>query len=139
MRNLRRRPTALTAEPWVTLRCDDECIWSSCRSDVRKNCVCCYRGFGRFILAATIAGWWVTWDLGGRSALPAALVRKSLGTFESSTAETILFWVPPIVSLGIFLILCYIVDRKLLRQRWSFTQLLWRAWWRLVSFVIPLL
>src|SRR5580692_1193686 len=98
-----------------------------------------YRGFGRFILAATIAGWWVTWDLGVRSALPAALVRKSLGTFESSTAETILFWVPPIVSLGIFLILCYIVDRKLLRQRWSFTQLLWRAWWRLVSFVIPLL
>jgi Zn-dependent protease with chaperone function len=98
-----------------------------------------YRGFGRFILAATIAGWWVTWYLGVRSALPAALVRKSLGTFESSTAETILFWVPPIVSLGIFLILCYIVDRKLLRQRWSFTQLLWRAWWRLVSFVIPLL
>jgi Zn-dependent protease with chaperone function len=98
-----------------------------------------YRGYGRFILAATVAGWWVTWDLGGRSALPAALVRKSLGTFESSTAATLLFWVPPIVSLGIFLISCYIVDRKLLRQRWSFTQLLWRAWWRLVSFVIPLL
>lgn len=98
-----------------------------------------YRGFGRFILAATVAGWWVTWDLGGRSALPAALAQKSLGTFESSTAEILLFWVPPIVSLGIFLILCYIVDRKLLRQRWSFTQLVWRAWWRLVSFVIPLL
>lgn len=45
MRKLRCWPTspslALTADPWVTLRCNDECNWSGCGSDVRKNCVCC--------------------------------------------------------------------------------------------------
>jgi Zn-dependent protease with chaperone function len=39
----------------------------------------------------------------------------------------------------VFLVICYVVDRRVLKQRWSFVALLRRAWWRLVSFVIPLL
>jgi Zn-dependent protease with chaperone function len=124
--------------PHVLTFCFGWAAFHSRQREQRKTWLI-YRRFGRFVLAATVAGWWVIWDLGGRSELPAALVRKSLGTFDTSTAETLLFWAPPLVSLGIFLISCYIVDSKLLRQRWSFTQLLWRAWWRLVSFVIPLL
>jgi Zn-dependent protease with chaperone function len=98
-----------------------------------------WRGLGRFVLAATVTGWWVTWDLGGRSELPAALMRKFPGAFDPSSLEAFLFWLLPAVSLGAFLVISYVVDRTVLKQRWSFATLLRRAWWRLVSFVIPLL
>ncbi|MCU1314952.1 MAG: hypothetical protein JWN63_274, partial [Candidatus Acidoferrum typicum] len=98
-----------------------------------------WRGFGRFVLAATVAAWWVTWDLDGRSEISATFVRKFPGTWDRSNAEAFLFWLPPVVSLGVFLVVCYVVDRWVLKQRWSFVALLRRAWWRLVSFVIPLL
>jgi len=51
----------------------------------------------------------------------------------------LLFWLLPVASLGVFLVTCYVVDRTVLKQRWSFVALLRRAWWRLVSFVISLL
>lgn len=98
-----------------------------------------WRGLGRFVLAVTVAGWWVTWDLGGRSEIPAALMRQFSGTFDASSLEVLLFWLFPVVSLSVFLVTCYVVDRTVLKQRWSFAALLRRAWWRLVSFVIPLL
>lgn len=98
-----------------------------------------WRGLGRFVLAATVAGWWLTWDSGGRSELPAALMRNFPGAFDPSSLEAFLFWLLPVVSLGAFLVICYVVDRTVLKQRWSFAALLRRAWWRLVSFVIPLL
>ena len=98
-----------------------------------------WRGFGRFVLAATVVGWWVIWDLGGHSEIPAELVRKSPGAFDPSSVEALLFWLPPVASLGVFLVACYVIDRTVLKQRWSFVALLRRAWWRLVSFVIPLL
>jgi hypothetical protein len=98
-----------------------------------------YRGLGRFILAATVAGWWVIWDLHGRSELPSIVFRNWPGTLETSSAENVVFWLAPTGSLAIFLILCYTTDRTLLKQRWSTSELMWRAWWRIVSFVIPLL
>jgi Zn-dependent protease with chaperone function len=98
-----------------------------------------WRGFGRFVLAATVAAWWVTWDLGGRSEIPGTLVRRFPATWDRSSVEALLFWLLPVASLGLFLVTCYVVDRTVLKQRWSFVVLLRRAWWRLVSFVIPLL
>ena len=98
-----------------------------------------WRGFGRFVLAATVAAWWVTWDLGGRSEIPAKFLRTFPGTWGRSNGEALLFWLPPVASLGVFLVFCYVVDRRVLKQRWSFGALLRRAGWRLVSFVIPLL
>ena len=98
-----------------------------------------WRGFGRFVLAATVAGWWVTWVLGGHSEIPAALVRKSPGAFDPSSVAALLFWLLPVASLGVFLVACYFVDRRVLKQRWSLVAVFRRAWWRLVSFVIPLL
>jgi hypothetical protein len=76
-----------------------------------------WRGFGRFVLAATVAAWWVTWDLDGRSEIPATFVRKFPGTWDRSNAEAFLFWLPPVVSLGVFLVVCYVVDRWVLKQR----------------------
>jgi Zn-dependent protease with chaperone function len=98
-----------------------------------------WRGLGRFVLAATVAGWWVIWDLGGRSELPSALMRRFPGAFDPPSLEAFLFWLLPVVSLCVFLVTCYVVDRNVLKQRWSFAALLRRAWWRLVSFVVPLL
>jgi Zn-dependent protease with chaperone function len=98
-----------------------------------------YRGFGRFILAIAVAVWWVIWDLPGRSDLISIVVRRWPGVLEISSTETYLFWLAPTVSLGIFLILCYRVDKTILRLKWTITDTLRQAWWRLVSFVIPLL
>ena len=97
-----------------------------------------YREFGRVILAVTVACWWVMWDLGGRSTIAPILVRNWPGLLETSNAEALIFWVPPIVSLGIFLVLCYTVDRNLLYLRWTTTDMLRRGCWKLVSFVVPL-
>ena len=97
-----------------------------------------HREFGRFILAAMVAGWWMEGDLPGRSALPSIVVRnwpRSLGT---SSAEILLFWVAPITSLAIFLFFCFANDRTLLKQRRSLSQMARRTGWRLASFVIPL-
>jgi len=115
---------------WVVLR-------SSQREQTKRWLV--WRGFGRFVLAVTVAAWWVTWDLGGRSEIPGTLVRRFPATWDRSSVEALLFWLLPVASLGLFLLTCYVVDRTALKQRWSFVVLLRQAWWRLVSFVIPLL
>jgi Zn-dependent protease with chaperone function len=97
-----------------------------------------YRGFGRFILAVTVAGWWMEWDFRGRSELPLILARNWPGTLGTSSAEILLIWVAPLVSLAIFLFACYAIDRRLLKQKWSLFEITRRTWWRLASFVIPL-
>src|SRR5580704_6413781 len=97
-----------------------------------------YRGFARFILADTVAGWWIEWDFRGRSELPPILVRNWPGTLGTSSAEILLFWVAPVASLAIFLFSCYAIDKTLLKQRWSLFEIARRTWWRLASFVIPL-
>jgi Zn-dependent protease with chaperone function len=115
--------------------------WAAFHSDQRERAKTwlVWRGHGRFILAATVAAWWVVWDLGGHAEIPATLVRRFRGTWDRSSVEALLFWLPPVASLGVFLVVCYVVDRAVLKQRWSFVVLIRRAWWRLVSFVIPLL
>jgi hypothetical protein len=43
------------------------------------------------------------------------------------------------VSLGVFLFLCSEVDRTVLRLKWTAVDSVQQVWWRLISFVIPLL
>jgi hypothetical protein len=78
-----------------------------------------YRGFSRFTLTIIVAAWWVIWDLAGRSGLVSIFLRRWPGVFEISSQENWRFWLPPAVSLGIFLILCYSVDKTVLRLRWD--------------------
>lgn len=115
---------------WVALRADElsqKLIWAS------------YRKFGRFILTATLAVWWVVWEFAGRSSLVSIFVRTWPGAPEISSAESWRFWLPPTVSLGMFLLLCSQVDKTVLRLKWTTADSLRQAWWKLVSFVIPLL
>lgn len=98
-----------------------------------------YRGFGRLILAMTVVCWWVIWDWRGHSDLISTVGRRWPATFETPFSWALLFWVPLTLSLGIFLFQCYTVDKAILRLKWTVTETLRQAWWRLVSFVIPLL
>jgi Zn-dependent protease with chaperone function len=98
-----------------------------------------YRAFGRFILAITVASWWVLWDLHGRYSLISVIGHTRPGALETSSEATPLFWVPPIVSLGIFLLLCNTADKTILNLKWTTADTFRQVWWRLMSFVIPLL
>lgn len=115
--------------------------WAALQSQEEKQKIvwAAYRRFDRSILATTAAGWWVIWDMLGRSGLISILSSTWPGAVNTSAAETLLFWVPPTVSLGIFLFLCYLTDQRIFRLKWTITNVFRQAWWRLVSFVIPLL
>jgi Zn-dependent protease with chaperone function len=91
-----------------------------------------YRAWTDFILCLTVSCWWVLWVLRS-SEIVSTLAPSGL------LAEPVLFWLAPIVILGAYLIICHAVDRTLFKLRWTARQLLWRAWWRVVSLVIPLL
>lgn len=104
----------------------------------RRNVWTNYRSLGRFILAATVAVWWIAWDFRGHSVLTQILVGIWLGALSTSSAEALLFWAAPWVSLGLFLFLCYTIDRTFSKRRWSLFEIACRTFWRLVSFVIPL-
>jgi Zn-dependent protease with chaperone function len=128
-------PVVILLLPIVLTLCLQWVVFHSQEAE-QKRVWAAYRRFGRIILVGTVAGWWVTWDLDGRAAIISTIVSRWLHT---SSAETLLFWVLPSVSLGTFLLLCNTVDRSILRLKWRFTDALLQAWWKLVSFVIPLL
>jgi Zn-dependent protease with chaperone function len=105
----------------------------------RKRVWATYRGFGRFILAMTVASWWVMEDLHSRDDLVSIIIARWPRALETSSVEATLFWLPPTLSLGVFLFLCYTVDKTMLRLKWTTAETLRQVWWRLASFVIPLL
>jgi Zn-dependent protease with chaperone function len=82
-----------------------------------------YRRLTRFIMLATIAGWTAIWNSNG----------------SSDPARAPLFWLQPILGLGLYLTVCFAADRTILGLRWSAWDILQLAWWRIVSFVVPLL
>jgi Zn-dependent protease with chaperone function len=124
-------PIALTlCIRWVVLQSQEgrqKTVWAT------------YRSFAQLILAATVAGWWVIWSMHGRAGLDSIIIARWPGAAKTSVAETLLFWLPPTVSLGIFLLLCYAYDQGIFRLKWTIANAFRQAWWRLVSFVIPLL
>ena len=131
-------PAAVLLLPIVLTLC---IRWAVLQShEARQKTVwAAYRSFGQFILATTVAGWWVIWGMHGRSGLDSIIIARWPGSANTSAAETLLFWAPPTVSLGIFLLLCYTFDQNIFRLKWTRTNAVRQAWWRLVSFVIPLL
>lgn len=100
--------------------------WAALRAEEAKQRVIWagFRRFGRFILTAIVAVWWVLWDLAGK---------------PLSSVESWRFWLPPAATLGLFLLLCSEVDKTVLRLKWTTADSVRQTWWRLVSFVIPLL
>jgi Zn-dependent protease with chaperone function len=98
-----------------------------------------YRRLSRFIMAAIVASWWAIWDLNRFADLLPGFVPRLSVWLEPSSVETLLFWIPPIVSIGAFLVLAYFTDAAMLKLKWTFADVLRLVWWRLANFVVPLL
>lgn len=81
-----------------------------------------YRQLSRFILATTVGAWWAACDFSGLA-----------------SPDTLRFWIPPLIGLGIFLSLAYSTDATMMNLKWTLIDLLRLTWWRLISFVVPLL
>ncbi len=96
-----------------------------------------YRRLNRFTMLVTVAGWSATWDLNRRSDV--TLTPPWLSFLVPSNAGVLLFWLPPLVGLGFYSVLCYSTDKTILNLRWSPWDIVRQAWWRITSFVMPLL
>jgi Zn-dependent protease with chaperone function len=132
-------PTGVLFLPVLLTLCFRQIALGQQTETQRRKVWASYREFSRFILAIAVAGWWAIWDLQRRNGLVATIGSHLLRSVETSSGEAILFWVPPIVSLGVFLLLCREVDKIVLRLKWRISQTLQQVWWTLVSFVVPLL
>ncbi len=102
----------------------------------QKRVWAAYRSFSHLILISALVGWWVTWDLDGRAVM---ISKVFSGGLDSASVEPLLFWVLPTVSLGVFLLLCRLIDQSILRLKWTITDAIRQAWWRLVTSVVPFL
>lgn len=107
--------------------------------ETRKTFWLGYRRLSRFIMATTVAVWWATWDLNRLTDLLPRFSAWLSDWLEPSSTEVLAFWIPPIVSVGAFLIVAYTTDAALLTLKWTSRDVLRLVWWRLMSFVIPLL
>jgi Zn-dependent protease with chaperone function len=94
-----------------------------------------YRRLNRCAMLVTVAGWSAMWDLSRRSYATSSW----LNVLAPLSSEMLLFWFPPLIGLGLYSMLCYSTDRTILNLRWSPWHIVGQAWWRIASFVVPLL
>ena len=131
-------PSAILLLPVVLTLCIRSISLQSQEAE-EKTIWAAYRAFGRFILTITVASWWALWDLRGRSDLISIPGQTKADALAALSEASPLFWMPPIVSLGIFLFLCNRADKAILNLKWTTADTFRQVWWRLVSFVVPLL
>jgi len=98
-----------------------------------------FRAFSRLIMASTLAAWWAMWDLNLLGSTIPAVTKSLTDWFAPSSVRTLMFWIPPLVSLGLFLVLAYTIDALVLRLKWTLFDVLRVAFWRVVNFAVPLL
>src|SRR5580704_4876032 len=95
--------------------------------------------FSRLIMAGTVAIWWAMWDSNLLAEVRASIDARFADWFAPALTEWLAFFIPPVVGLGLYLIFANIVSAVVLKQRWTPIDVLKLAWWRLVSFAVPLL
>jgi Zn-dependent protease with chaperone function len=132
-------PTTILVLPLALGFCFGNSARKQTKEEQRKAVWLGYRRLSRFVMAITLAGWWATWDSNHLAGLVAPFVPWLSRSLEPSSVETILFWIPPIVSLSALLALNYATDTVILRLKWTLADVLRLVWWRLSNFVIPLL
>lgn len=96
-----------------------------------------YRRLNRFVMLITVAGWSAIWELaGGSPQMPTPIC----SIFRLPHGFGLLaLWLPPILGLGLYLLLCFSTDKAVFNLRWSAVDIVRQAWWRTASFVVPLL
>jgi hypothetical protein len=65
-----------------------------------------FRGFGRLVLTAAVAGWWAIWGSRGLSVFVSRFCSSGSGLPEPVACAPLLFSAPPVVSPGILLVTC---------------------------------
>jgi len=95
--------------------------------------------FSRLIMAGTVAIWWAMWDSNLLAEVRASIDARFADWFAPALTEWLAFFIPPVVGLGLYLIFANIVSAVVLKQRLTLIDVLKLAWWRLVSFAVPLL
>jgi Zn-dependent protease with chaperone function len=95
--------------------------------------------FSRLIMAGTVAIWWTMWDSNLLAEVRASIDARFADWFAPALTEWLAFFIPPVVGLGLYLIFANIVSAVVLKQRLTLIDVLKLAWWRLVSFAVPLL
>jgi Zn-dependent protease with chaperone function len=95
--------------------------------------------FSRLIMAGTVAIWWTIWDSKLLVEVRPSIDAHFADWFAPPLTEWLSFFLPPIVGLGLYLLLANIVSAIVLKQRLTLIDVLKLAWWRLVNFAAPLL
>ncbi len=91
-----------------------------------------YRRWIQIILLATVAAWWAFWDFDAGTAFISRLTLR-LSRFDPTLAKPFLFWGLPVAGVALVQLICYSLDRVLLRRRWTSIDLLRLTFWRTVS------
>jgi Zn-dependent protease with chaperone function len=97
-----------------------------------------YRRWIQIILLATAAAWWAFWDFDAGATLISRLTLR-LNWLDPTLAKAFLFWGLPIGGVALVQLICYSVDRVLLRRRWTSIDLLRLTLWRTVSPTVAIL
>jgi Zn-dependent protease with chaperone function len=98
-----------------------------------------FLAFSRVIMAGTVTIWWATWDSKFFADVSASIDAHFADWFAPPLTEWLSFFIPPIVGLGLYLIFANIISAVVLDLRLTLIDVLKLAWWRLVSFALPLL
>jgi len=69
-----------------------------------------FRGFGRLVLTAAVAGRWAIWGSRGLSAFVSRFCSSGSGLPEPVACAPLLYSAPPVVSPGIFLVTCCAIN-----------------------------
>ena len=89
-------------------------------------------------MLGTVAAWWALWDFRRGSALiPNSAPR--LVWIGPALDKPFLFWVLPIAGIAVAQMVCYSLDKTLLEQRWTVSDILRLACWRTISPTVALL
>jgi Zn-dependent protease with chaperone function len=109
------------------------------QDDDRRAAWTSFRLHTNFILALAIAAWWVIWNRYDHSTFASLVASTYSQWISASLAEALLFWMPPLIMLGVFLFVGNLITRHIFAQKWTIIQTIWQSGWQLISFAVPLL
>ena len=84
--------------------------------------------FSRLIMATAIAAWWAIWDSNLLAEVRVSIDAHFADWFTPPLTEWLLFFIPPIVGLGLYLIFVNIISAVVLELRLTLIDL-WRRVW----------
>ena len=107
-------------------------------TDLRMSRWIACRRWIHVVLLGTVAAWWALCGFPRGSALIPNLEPRLIW-IAPALADPFLFWVLPIAGIALIQIGCFSLDKTLLGQRWTVSDVLRLACWRTISPTVALL